>query len=177
MPASVDTVGRTGVLLSSLGLSALAETEDGMARPVPRRSAIALGGVALLLVCSAGAGAAVSPAKTKCPAASTVNAALGQRDKAPTSQTTTYAKVCTYKGSGVVATRIQFQVDTASTFAAGEKAAAATGTVAKVKGLGKAAYATKAGGFLAVFLGTESIRITAPIVALSRLERLARALV
>jgi len=120
---------------------------------------------------------ASSPSKTKCPSASLVGGALGQKLKAPTSQSSAYAKVCVYKGTGVVPTKIQFQVDTASTFAAGEKSAAAYGTVVKVTGLGKSAYGTKVGGFLAVFLGTESIRITAPLVPLTKLEALARKLV
>jgi hypothetical protein len=68
-------------------------------------------------------------------------------------------------------------VDTTTTFAAGEKAAGATGAVVKLKGLGKSAYAVKSGGFLAVFLGTESIRITAPLVSTTKLEKLARKLV
>lgn len=130
--------------------------------------------VATLAVSTAPAG---SPAKTKCPSPSLVGAALGQKLKAPTSQTSPYAKVCIYKGGSIVPTKIQFQVDTASTFAAGEKAAAAYGTVIKVNGLGKSAYGTKTGGFLAVFLGDESIRITAPLTPLSKLETLARKLI
>jgi hypothetical protein len=142
-----------------------------------RSYAALLGTVVLVLTVVGGAGAAVPPAKTKCPSASLVNAVLGLRNKAPTSQSTAYAKVCIYKGTSIVPTKIQFQVDTASTFAAGEKAAAATGTIVKVSRLGKAAYATKTGGFLAVFLGNESIRITAPLTSLAKLEALARKLI
>ncbi len=158
-----------------VGLSGL---EDGMRSLAFRVPAAAVGFTVLGLTLMAGAGAAVSPAKTKCPSASIVNAALGQHDKAPTAQSTAYAKVCTYKGSSILPTRIQFQVDTAATFAAGEKSAASLGgVVVKIHGLGKAAFATKVGGFLAVFLGNESIRITAPLVPLSKLENLARKLV
>ncbi len=143
-----------------------------------RGPAAAVAIIVLGLTLMAGTAAAVSPAKTKCPSASVVNAALGQHDKAPTVQSTAYAKVCTYKGSSILPTRIQFQVDTAATFAAGEKSAASLGeALAKVHGLGKAAWGSKVGGFLAVFLGNESIRITAPLVPLSKLESLARKLV
>jgi hypothetical protein len=105
-----------------------------------------------------------------------VDSALGLHVKSPVATRTTYATVCTYRGGGVVPTKIQYQEDTAATFAAGEKAAGATGALAKVKGLGKSAYAVKSGGFLAVFLGSESIRITAPLVSTARLEKLARKL-
>jgi hypothetical protein len=152
--------------------------EDGMRLLTSRLTAAAVGMSVLVgLTYVAGAAAALPPAKTKCPAASVVNAALGQHFKAPTSQTSAYAKICIYKGTGIIPTRIQFQVDTAATFAAGEKAAAASGEVVKVKGLGKAAFSTKVGGFLAVFLGSESIRITSPLVPLAKLEKLARKLI
>jgi hypothetical protein len=118
--------------------------------------------VALVATLAVGVASAGSPAKTNCPSPSLVRAALGLKLKASTSQTSPYAKVCIYKGGSIVPTKIQFQVDTASTFAAGEKAAAAYGTVIKVSGLGRSACGTKTGGFLAVFLGNESIRITAP---------------
>lgn len=148
-----------------------------MRSPALRKPAAAVAAVVLALTLTTTVGAAVAPTKTTCPAASVVNAALGQHDKAPIAQTSLYAKICTYKGTSIVPTKIQFQVDTASTFASGEKAAAgAAGAVVKVHGLGKAAWATKSGGFLAVFLGSESIRITAPLVPLSKLEKLARKL-
>jgi hypothetical protein len=134
-------------------------------------------GAVLVVAWVADAASAAAPSKTKCPAASLVGAALGQKLKAPTSQSSAYAKVCIYKGASFVPTKIQFQLDTASTFAAGERAAAATGAVIRVRGLGKAAFATKVGGFLAVFLGSESIRITAPLTPLSKLETLARKLI
>jgi hypothetical protein len=133
--------------------------------------------VALVATVAAGPASAGSPATTKCPSAALVGGALGQKLKAPTSQAFTYAKICLYRGSGVVPTRVEFQQDTSSTFAAGKANAAALGTVVSVRGLGKAAYGTKTGGFLAVFLGNESIRITAPLVPLSKLEVLARKLV
>jgi len=142
-----------------------------LAFQVPAATAAAL----LALAGAEGATAAPSPARTPCPAASLVGAALGQKDRAAGSQSSAYAKICLYKGGGIVPTRIQYQADTASTFAAGEKAAA-TGSVVKLTGLGKSAYGTKSGGFIAVFTGSESIRVTAPLVSLTRLERLERKL-
>ena len=55
--------------------------------------------------------------------------------------------------------------------------AAALGTLVKVSGLGKAAYGPKSGGFFAVFLGRQSIRITAPFTTLAQLEKLAHKLI
>jgi hypothetical protein len=138
----------------------------------------ALAGVATVcLILAAGGTAAATPTKTKCPAASVVGAALGVHVNAPTSTTSTYAKVCTYKAAGsTLPLRIQFQKDTSASFAAGENAVPKSMRT-KVAGLGKAAYGTAVGGFLAVFLGSESIRITAPGISLARLEKLARKLV
>ena len=141
------------------------------------RLSSALGIAVLVASVAVSAASAGSPAKTKCPSPSLVGAALGLKLKAPTSQTSPYAKVCAYKGGSILPTRIQFQVDTSATFAAGQKAAATYGTVIKVKGLGKSAYGAKTGGFLAVFLGNESIRITAPLTPLAKLEALARKLI
>jgi hypothetical protein len=118
-----------------------------------------------------------TPSKAKCPAASLVGGALGLKLKGPTTQPFAYAKICLYKGSGAVPLRITFQQDTAATFAAGQRNAAALGSVVQVKGIGKSAYGVKSGGFLGVYIGGESIRITAPLVPLSKLEVLARKLV
>ena len=139
--------------------------------------ASAVGGVAAACsIVAVGAAGAASPSKTACPSASVVGLALGVHLGAPTSTTTTYAKVCSYKASGsIIPLKIQFQVDTSSSFTAGENAVP-TSVRAKVSGLGKAAYGTKTGGFLAVFLGSSSIRITAPGASLAHLEQLARKL-
>jgi hypothetical protein len=104
-----------------------------------------------------------------------VNAALGQKDAAPTVTRTAYATICTYRGSGVVPTKITYQVDTAATFAAGEKAASPLGIV-RIAGLGKAAWAPKAGGGLYVFTGSETLKILSPLTSLAKLEGLARKL-
>ena len=110
-----------------------------------------------------------------CPAASVVGAALGQKATTPVVTRSAYALTCKY-GSDPLAPKVAFQVDTATTFAAGEKAAAAALPVAKVQHLGKAAWAPKSGGSLYVFTGSYTIKILAPLTSLAKLESLARKL-
>jgi hypothetical protein len=112
-----------------------------------------------------------SPSAAKSPSAATVDAALGMKDKGPTSSVTPYAKICTYNG-GVLPTKVTFQEDTAATFAASEKAVGSM--LVKVSGLGKGAWTTQAGGDLQVFNGSETLKILAPGVAAAKLEGLAR---
>ena len=133
------------------------------------------GGVAAGLALVVSAAAVTSPTSRACPSASVVDKALGQKGKAPVATRTQYSKTCTYPGSGAVPTKITFQVDTASTFAAGEKAATALGIV-KLHGLGKAAWGTKSGGSLFVFDGHETIKVVSPLTPISKLETLAREL-
>jgi hypothetical protein len=137
-------------------------------------------GVAVFVLAASPAAATMNASpisKTPCPSAAVVNVALGQKNKAPVATTTPYAKICTYKGTGIVPTRITFQEDTAATFAAGEKAAAAVGPVVKVPNLGKSAWAPKSGGGLYVFLGTESLRMVSPLTPTTKLETLARKII
>lgn len=125
----------------------------------------------------ASSAAATSTAKA-CPSASVVNAALGLHAGAPVVTKTAYSKTCTYPGTGkIYAAKITFQMDTASTFAAGEKAAAAAlrGSVVKVQHLGQAAWGTNPGS-LYVFDGHETIKILALLTPISKLEALARKL-
>jgi hypothetical protein len=110
-----------------------------------------------------------------CPPASEVSAALGVKGKTPVVTRSTYVVSCKY-GSDPLAPKVEFQMDTASTFAAGEKAAAAAVPVAKVQHLGKAAWGTKSGGSLYVFTGSYTIKILAPLTSLAKLEVLARKL-
>jgi hypothetical protein len=110
-----------------------------------------------------------------CPAASVVNAALGEHASAPVSTTQPYGITCTYQGVGVP-TKIQFQQDTVFTFTAGENAVAATlGTPTSVPGLGDQAYETL--GFIAVLKGSISVKITAPLSSASEVEALAHQIV
>ena len=104
-----------------------------------------------------------------------VSAALGQKDKTPVVTRSTYIVTCKY-GSDPLAAKIEFQLDTASTFATGEKAAAAALPVVKVQHLGKAAWAPKGGGGVYVFTGSYTIKILAPLTSLAKLEALARKL-
>jgi hypothetical protein len=136
----------------------------------------AVGVAALVLAASPAAAASAPPVPKSCPPASVVNTALAQHDKAPVMTTTPYARICSYKGTGIIPTKITFQEDTTATFAAGEKAAAAFAPVLKVKGLGKSAWGPKVGGGLYVFVGTYSIKILAPLVSTAKLEVLARKL-
>jgi hypothetical protein len=116
---------------------------------------------------------AASPTAAKCPSASVVSAELKESLKAPTSTVTTYGKTCTYEGTGIIATKIEFQVDTPATFSTSEKAVAAVQPIVKVKGLGQAAWTTKVGGDLQVFSNGETIKILAPLVSAAKLEALA----
>jgi hypothetical protein len=135
----------------------------------------ASGAAAVFLASAAGA---TSPTTRACPSASIVNAALGLHGGAPVATTTPYSKTCTYPGKGAIySTKITFQVDTTSTFANSEKAAAAAlrGSVVKVQHLGQAAWGTNPGS-LYVFDGHETIKILALLTPTSKLEVLARKL-
>jgi hypothetical protein len=131
----------------------------------------------------ASATAATSPTARACPSASTVKTALGVPAGAPVVTKTQYSKTCTYPGGGIGSTKITFQVDTAKSFAAGEKAAGTFGAkITKVHGLGQAAWTTGLGS-LYVFDGHETIKILAlslglrsPSTATKKVEALARKL-
>lgn len=153
-----------------------------------RRVAIAAGVCVAAAVLVASSAAATAPTARACPSASIVNAALGEHGKTAVATKTQYSKTCTYPGSAsksVFWTKITFQEDTASTFAAGEKAATAglgAKVVKKVQHLGQAAWTTNAGD-LYVFDGHETIKIMAlslgmlsPSTATAKVEALARKL-
>jgi hypothetical protein len=126
----------------------------------------------------ASSSAATPPTARACPSASVVNAVLGLHGGAPVATKTAYSKTCTYPGTGkIYAAKITFQMDTASTFAAGEKAAATAlrGSVVKVQHLGQAAWGTNPGS-LYVFDGHETIKILALLTPITKLEMLARKL-
>jgi hypothetical protein len=121
--------------------------------------------------------ATANPPVKSCPSAAVVNAALGQKGQTPVSTTTVFSRTCTYNGSGIVPTRITFQEDTATSFAAGEKAVVAAGLpVETVHGFGKSAWANKSGGDLYVFTGTYTIKLLSPLSSLTKIEGLARKL-
>ena len=136
-------------------------------------------GIAVLVLATASAAAAAQTRglalPKRCPSASEVSAALGQKAKTPLVSRSSYVLGCKY-GSDPLAAKVEFQVDTATTFAAGEKAAAAALPVAKVQHLGKAAWAPKSAGSLYVFTGSYTIKILAPLTSLTKLEALARKL-
>jgi len=122
------------------------------------------GGTLVATTASAAAGGSISQT---CPTAALVNAALAEKNPAPTSTKNSFGLTCTY-GAGA-ATKIRFQHDTATTFAAGE---AAVPSATKLTGLGDAAYGVA--GFIAVLKGTVAIRITAPLATAAQVETLAR---
>jgi hypothetical protein len=110
-----------------------------------------------------------------CPSASVVGSALGGKATAPVVTHNTYFTMCVY-GANALAPKVTFQRDTAATFAAGEKAAAAALPVAKISHLGKAAWAPKSGGSLYVFTGSYTIKMLSPLTSLAKLEALAHKL-
>ncbi len=142
-------------------------------------SASGLGSIAALIVSSAaasGGAAATPPTARACPAVAIVDAALGGKFKSPTTSKTAYSKACMYAGGGLIPLKVEFQVDTAATFAASEKGAQAAGEAVVVPGLGQAAWASKAPGDVEVFDGHETIKILDPLTPTTKLEALARKL-
>jgi hypothetical protein len=137
------------------------------------RSMLCAAGAALVV--AAGAQAATAGIPSSCPPASTVASTLGTTASTPTKTHTTYTLTCKY-GSSALAPKVEFQVDTSSTFAAGEKAAGAAVPIVKVPHLGKAAWATKSGGSLYVFNGSYTIKLLALLTPLPKLEALAKKL-
>ena len=138
---------------------------------------VAIGVSVFALAGAASSVAAPTQANTlpkSCPSASVVSAALGQKATTPTVTRSTYAITCVY-GKSALSTKVTFQVDTASTFAASEKAVAAALPVVKVQDLGKAAWGTK-GGSLYVFTGSYTIKILSVLTSLAKLEALAHKL-
>jgi len=107
-----------------------------------------------------------------CPPASVVNSALGQSGTGPQSSSDQFGLTCTYPGSGPVPTKIQFQTDTAATFAAGE---AAVSSPTNVSGLGDAAYYVS--GFIDVLKGSVAVKIVSAFSTTDQLEALAHQIV
>jgi len=138
-----------------------------------RPAATGLVAAACAAAVSVATGSAATP--RSCPSASVVGAALGT--KASTAKVTKdpYGITCQY-GTNALAPKVEFQQDTASTFAAGEKAAASALSVVKIAHLGQAAWAPKSGGSIYVFTGGYQIKILALLTSLPKLEALARKL-
>jgi hypothetical protein len=150
----------------------------------PRVAAPAIGACVAAAMLVASSSAATSPTARACPSASIVKASLGVAAGTPVATKTQYSETCTYPGAGTVgSTKITFQVDTAASFAAGEKAAGSFGAkIVKVQHLGQAAWTTGSGD-LYVFDGHEQIKILAlslgvrsPSTATAKVEALARKL-
>jgi hypothetical protein len=138
-----------------------------------RPAAVGVVVVALAAAVPATSIAAATP--KNCPPASVVSAALGTKASTPTLTKNPYGISCKY-GSNALAPKVEFQQDTTSTFAAGEKAANAALPVTKIAHLGQAAWAPKSGGSIYVFTGSYQVKILAVLTSLPRLEALARKL-
>jgi hypothetical protein len=131
----------------------------------------------LSLLFAAGAQATTPPNARACPSVGIVEAALGQKFKSPTSTKTVYSKACMDAGPGIVPLKIEFQMDTASRFAASEKAVSPSEiVVGRGRGLGQAARATNGPGELEVLDGRETIKILGLLLPTPKLEALARKL-
>ena len=149
-----------------------------------KRAAMAVGVCVAAAVLVASAAASTSPTARACPSASSVKKVLKVPTGAPVVTKTQFSKTCTYPGGGVGSTKITFQVDTAKSFAASEKAAGSFGAkISKVKHLGLAAWTTGLGSVY-VFDGHETISILAlavelryPKTATAMVEALAHKLV
>ena len=148
--SSTTTSGATGVSATSTTTSGATSTGAASTATAPTTDA---------------------PISETCPSASVVNAALGTSYGAPVSTSDTFGLTCTY-GTGV-ATRIRFQKDTTTTFAAGKAAVGAAAV--PVSGLGDAAYAVS--GFIDVLKGSVAVRITAPLASTAQVETLAHKIV
>jgi hypothetical protein len=139
----------------------------------------------LLSACGTATSSTSSPASSPsssstitatCPPASLVDTTLGSIGStlAPDSRPSIVS--CSYLGSAL--SRIDFQPDTAASFAARKKEFAATGhNPVDVTGLGDAAFAADGGIYLSVLKGSMSITVVAPGSTGPQVQNLARLLV
>jgi hypothetical protein len=112
-----------------------------------------------------------------CPSAAVVNAALGQTDTGPVVSGTSVFEICTYKGSGVVPTKVDISVGTPTEFRAGEAAVRSSGlTVVSVPGLGSEAWAQPGVGSVYVLNGSVQIEVLSPLSSPAQVQALARQL-
>ena len=159
--------------LAALGLAAVAcGSGDGGTTSTTTPASATTAPTSLATSPTGGTSATGGTVPTSCPPASEVNSALGLTNGAPTETQQAFGISCTYSGGGAVPTKIEFQQDTAATFAAGENAVP---SATKVSGLGDAAYTTT--GFLAVLNGGYSFKIVSPLSSTAQLEALGRTLV
>ena len=151
----------------------MAETIGRVRLVRPAAIAVAVGAFVVLAAVAAIRVSAATP--KSCPSASVVSAALGTKASTAKLTKNPYGITCQY-GTNALATKVEFQQDTAATFAAGEKAAGAALPVVKIAHLGRAAWAPKSGGSIYVFTGSYQIKILAVLTSLPKLETLARKL-
>jgi hypothetical protein len=112
-----------------------------------------------------------------CPTAAVVNAALGQSNTGPVVSGTSVFEICSYKGSGVIPTRVEISVGTPAEFQAGEQSVRKAGlTVVSVPGLGSEAWAPQGVGSVYVLNGSVQIEVLSPLSSPAQVQALARQL-
>jgi hypothetical protein len=121
-----------------------------------------------------------TPASTtlkKCPSAAMVNTALGQHDSGPVVSGTSVYEICTYKGSGVIPTKVTISEGTRTEFAASEHNVAASLTVVSVPGLGDEAWGLKGAGTVFVLKGSVQVEVLSPLSTDTQVQALARQII
>jgi hypothetical protein len=118
-----------------------------------------------------------STALKKCPSVAIVNAALGQHDSGPVVSGTAVYEICTYKGSGVIPTKITISEGTHTEFVASEHNVAAGLTVVSVPGLGDEAWAPSGTGSVFVLKGSVQVEVLSPLSTPAQVQALARQII
>jgi len=164
---------RAAVLMLSIPLLAACGSSGGGSGTSPSTQNTTAPSASTSFPTTAPSGATFS---ASCPSVAVVDAALAQHDQAPVSTPQAFGLTCTYQGSGVVPTKVEFEQTTETAFAAGEQGVTTSGLKAtKVSGLGDAAYETS--GFIDVLNGTESIKVVSPFSTPAQLQALARQII
>ena len=159
-PTIVGAILLSVLLVAGCSSGSRASRSASPSAPVPGATASQSGG-----------GASSLPG---CPAASVVNAALGQNDTGPVVSGTAQFEICTYKGTGSISAKVSISVGTPTEFKAGQQNVGANIKVAAVSGLGDEAYGIVGGGGLWVLKGNLQIEVTAPFTTAAQDEALAR---
>jgi len=106
-----------------------------------------------------------------------VNAALGQHDGGPVVSGTAIYEICTYKGGGVIPTKITISEGTPAEFAASERNVAAGLPVVSVPGLGDKAWGPKGAGTVFALKGSVQVEVLSPLSTDAQVQALARQII
>ena len=106
-----------------------------------------------------------------------VNATLGQHDSGPVVSGTAIYEICTYKGSGVIPTKITISVGTPAEFAASEHNVAGGLTVVSVPGVGDKAWGPKGVGTVFALKGSVQVEVLSPLSTDAQVQALARQII